>query len=68
MGVFLNRGRWLDSWTYGPWRQWMCRRKDGALQCARVLLPLPFGWALMRAVGPLQYGDWRILPGEESQS
>lgn len=26
---------WEDSWTYGDWRQYMCKRPDGSLQCAR---------------------------------
>lgn len=35
---------WEDSWTYGDWRQYMCKRADGALQCARVSgLPLIIG-------------------------
>jgi hypothetical protein len=33
---FLNRDRGSDSWTYGDWRQYVCRRGDGALQRARV--------------------------------
>ncbi len=56
--------RWLDGWTYGDWRQWICKRACGETQCARVLLWLPFGWAVMLAVGPMNKGDRRVLPGE----
>ena len=32
---------WEDSWTYGDWRQYICRRPNGALQCAKPsILPL----------------------------
>ena len=27
---------WLDSWTYGDWRQYVARRRDGSLQPCRV--------------------------------
>lgn len=62
--MFLSNAsdRWLDSWTYGDWRQWICKRPCGETQCARIVLPLPFGWAVMSAVGPLNKGDLRIFP------
>lgn len=65
-GLFLihRDKRWLDSWTYGDWRQWICEREEGSLQCARTVTGPLFGWALMLAVGPRQYDGRRILPGE----
>jgi hypothetical protein len=37
MGYFICKcdDMWTDSWTYGDWRQYVCKRPDGALQCAR---------------------------------
>lgn len=120
-GYFIAKGGDIreDSWTYGDWRQYVCTRRDGALQCARIsgfqtfiwlgamfigmlaatvayvawnvqeslvfwnrvyamlgvsaflLLGCVFflrgGYYLMHAVGPRQYGDRRILPGEEDE-
>jgi hypothetical protein len=57
-----RRDRWIDGWTYGDWRQWICERPGGETQCARVILPLPFGWAIMKAVGPLNNGRLRVTP------
>lgn len=120
MGYFLCKQNdfWQDSWTYGDWRQYMCRRKDGALQAAKlsalttisavigfcimvlcamavyffyahdvpvywerlgafwiagglmimpVIMERNYGLYLMVSVGPKQYTDRRILPGEESE-
>ena len=35
--LFLCRhcDMWEDSWTYGDWRQYICRRPDGSLVPAR---------------------------------
>lgn len=30
-----RRDRWPDAWTYGDWRQWVCKRGTGT-QCARI--------------------------------
>lgn len=41
--IVRRRDVWEDSWTYGDWRQYVCRRPDGALQCARPsAIPLVF--------------------------
>jgi len=36
-GYFFSREgeMWRDSWTYGDWRQYICRRPGGQTQCAR---------------------------------
>lgn len=56
---------WLDSWTYGNYRQWTYRRGD-EFQCARVLFCLPFGWCIMWAVGPISRNGMRVHPWEVS--
>ena len=107
---------WVDNWTYGDWRQYVCNRPGGETQCARLsstpyyagmlaligLSPLPMalwlnwmgahgiiywkaawlfctasgfllslfafqrtGYRLMKAVGPMNRGAHRVMPGEE---
>lgn len=45
---------WMDGWTYGDWRQYLCRRPDGSIQCARYLdgfyLLLLVAWFLPFAI------------------
>lgn len=120
MSYFLCKQNdfWQDSWTYGDWRQYMCRRKDGSTQAAKlsalttisavigfcimvlcaiavyffyahdvpvywerlgafwitgglmimpVIMERNYGVYLMVSVGPKQYTDRRILPGEETE-
>ena len=55
--------RWRDSWTYGDYTQWLCNRPSGNTQCARVILALP-GFALMKAVGPENVGNRRVMRWE----
>lgn len=34
--LFITRDFWKDGWTYGDWRQYIARRRDGALQPCRA--------------------------------
>lgn len=44
--ICKSEDMWLDSWTYGDWRQYVCKRPDGALQCARIsTMPASIGTA-----------------------
>jgi len=37
---------WLDTWTYGDWRQYICWRPNQQTQCARIAI-LPYMLSMM---------------------
>ena len=56
---------WVDSWTYGNYRQYLYTREDRDTQCCRIIIGPIFGKALMKTVGPINKNGMRVFPGEE---